>query len=395
MNRPKLEDFNLSEADFSLIEKTKKDNAFIDKEIKWLYFGLFLSIYFIYQIFTKQKFIIGDFIAYFFVYLYFGGIVAGIIAGAIGGWFIGLFQHKIPKEKELKEYQDALLKYTKEVVDGKIEHSLKLKEKIFNKRISDKNRDDLLAFQESLQDIKTLYNYMDWRQRESYKELESYLLSRLVSSSYPSLRSGSANNRRSDANKSESIINVKGEDEYLDKLENVGNNTDKITVDESENISGENSEEEGEYQRNFEGRKVDFEELNKENASLGLKGEKAIIEYEKEILTRFGRADLAEQVRHIAEDEGAGTGYDVLSFDIEGNQKKIEVKTTKRNKQTPFILSENEVAFMQSELENCYLYRLFNFDDKKGTGELDIAKGYEAIMAKYNLKPSQYKVRIK
>lgn len=77
-------------------------------------------------------------------------------------------------------------------------------------------------------------------------------------------------------------------------------------------------------------RKVDYVALQIENSNLGKLGELLVVEWEKKTLRQCGRQDLASQVEHVSETLGDGVGYDILSFDKYGNEKYIEVKTTKK-----------------------------------------------------------------
>ena len=97
------------------------------------------------------------------------------------------------------------------------------------------------------------------------------------------------------------------------------------------------------------------------------------LKYEKWQLTISGKENLADQVRWISKEEGDGAGFDILSRNLNGTDKYIEVKTTKLGKETPFFFSRNELLFSQSKSHNYHLYRLFNFEQdakmfvKKGT----------------------------
>jgi hypothetical protein len=52
---------------------------------------------------------------------------------------------------------------------------------------------------------------------------------------------------------------------------------------------------------------------------------------------------------------------DILSFETNGEERFIEVNTTRYGAMTPFFASRNEVE-VSEEHEACYrLYRLFNF----------------------------------
>ena len=116
--------------------------------------------------------------------------------------------------------------------------------------------------------------------------------------------------------------------------------------------------------RKFYGKRINFNEKVEENKSIGLYGEKLVLEYERTRLKLSNRCDLAEQVMHVSETEGDGKGYDILSFNIDGSERFIEVKTTKGDGQTPFYLSANELAFFQNNKENYLIYRVFEYGDE-------------------------------
>lgn len=60
-------------------------------------------------------------------------------------------------------------------------------------------------------------------------------------------------------------------------------------------------------------------------------------------------------------DRKAIGGYDIRSFDPDGAERFIEVKTTRGGPRTDFFLSRNERAFSQKEPERFRLYRLYDF----------------------------------
>lgn len=105
----------------------------------------------------------------------------------------------------------------------------------------------------------------------------------------------------------------------------------------------------------------DYLALEASNQSLGRAGEKLIVKYERYRLRQAGQDRLSEQVEHVAMTRGDGLGYDILSFDRDGRERLIEVKTTAFGKQTPFYLSRNELALSQHAATQFHLYRLFEF----------------------------------
>lgn len=108
--------------------------------------------------------------------------------------------------------------------------------------------------------------------------------------------------------------------------------------------------------------KINYLEKEQNNRRLGEEGEKLIIEYEKWSLIKAGKENLADKIEWVSKDIGDGTGFDILSKNINGTDKFIEVKTTKLTKETPIYLTKNELSFSSVKEKDFYLYRIFNFD---------------------------------
>lgn len=109
--------------------------------------------------------------------------------------------------------------------------------------------------------------------------------------------------------------------------------------------------------------KINYLEREQNNRSLGLSGEELVLEYEKWNFIRLGKEKYADQIRWISKEEGDGAGFDILSKNLDGKDKYIEVKTTKLSKENPFFFSRNELLFSQSHADKYNLYRLYNFTD--------------------------------
>lgn len=105
----------------------------------------------------------------------------------------------------------------------------------------------------------------------------------------------------------------------------------------------------------------DYVALDAANRELGLAGELAVVEHERSLLLSTGRPELAEQVEHVSHTRGDGLGYDVLSFDANGAQKFIEVKTTREGCHWPMLVTRNEVDFSSETADQFHLYRVFDF----------------------------------
>jgi hypothetical protein len=97
------------------------------------------------------------------------------------------------------------------------------------------------------------------------------------------------------------------------------------------------------------------------NQSLGRAGEEFVVHYERWRLIERGQARLADRVEHTSKVKGDGAGYDVLSYEEDGRERFIEVKTTAYPKETPFYISDGELEFANAHEDDFRLYRVFEF----------------------------------
>ena len=142
----------------------------------------------------------------------------------------------------------------------------------------------------------------------------------------------------------------------------------------------------------FRGRRMsDPSRREAANRELGLAGELLVLRYEGEELRRLGRLDLADQVRHVSVLEGDGAGYDILSFDVDGGPKHIEVKTTTGTSESDFFASATEVAFSEKNPQSYHLYRVFNYDRGTDAGDFFVIRG--ALAAEFGLRATQFRAR--
>jgi hypothetical protein len=105
----------------------------------------------------------------------------------------------------------------------------------------------------------------------------------------------------------------------------------------------------------------DYAAIEAKNRALGLAGELAVADLEHRRLVRAGKANLAGKIDHVSQSRGDGDGYDILSFEENGREKLIEVKTTRSRAETPFFVSINELKVSRERADIYHLVRVFNF----------------------------------
>jgi len=127
-----------------------------------------------------------------------------------------------------------------------------------------------------------------------------------------------------------------------------------------------------------------------QNRSLGLSGELLILDYERERLNRAGKTKLANRIEHTSQVRGDHEGFDILSFEVDGPERFIEVKTTQCGASSPFFATRNEVEVSEREASRYHIYRLYNFRRKPCLFTLP-----GSIRHTCELSPSNYLARVR
>ena len=130
---------------------------------------------------------------------------------------------------------------------------------------------------------------------------------------------------------------------------------------------------------------VNYLEREAQNQSLGNAGEQFVINYERARLIYAGKEMLANRIEQISVTAGSSAGFDIHSFEENGKDRFIEVKTTKYGKITPFFVTSNELDFSRGNADCYFLYRIFKFREDPRMFALH---GY--LQDQCSLKPSQY-----
>jgi hypothetical protein len=134
---------------------------------------------------------------------------------------------------------------------------------------------------------------------------------------------------------------------------------------------------------------TNYLEREARNSSLGLAGEAFVMALEHRRLWESGERHLAEKLEHVSVTRGDGLGFDVLSFETDGRERLIEVKTTTFGEMTPFFTSAREDSVSNTHADQYRLYRVFRFRSDPKVFVLSGALGLSC-----DLDPIQYRASV-
>ena len=105
-------------------------------------------------------------------------------------------------------------------------------------------------------------------------------------------------------------------------------------------------------------KKTDYLGRSKKFKRIGDRGEQIVLRAERQFLEKNGKFDLAKKIDHIAERDDSA-GFDILSYELDGTEKPIEVKATLRKVgRSKIYLSANELK-KSEEKENYHFYIIY------------------------------------
>jgi hypothetical protein len=133
--------------------------------------------------------------------------------------------------------------------------------------------------------------------------------------------------------------------------------------------------------------RYDPAERDELNRSLGRAGERMVVEFERERLWRAGHDDLAAKVRWVSDLDGDHLGYDVRSFEPNGEERLMEIKTTNGHARTRFWLSANQCEVAASNPDTYRVRRIYHF--RNGARMFDVKPPLEVGLL---LKADKYVV---
>jgi len=135
---------------------------------------------------------------------------------------------------------------------------------------------------------------------------------------------------------------------------------------------------------------VDYLGREQRNRALARAGEAFVIALEQHRLMEAGCDVFADHVEHVSGEYGRGLGYDIHSYEVDGRDRLIAVKTTRFRKETPFYVASNEVAVSARYRARLWLYRVYNFDDTPFVYHLN-----GPLYERFRLKPQEYRATIR
>lgn len=99
----------------------------------------------------------------------------------------------------------------------------------------------------------------------------------------------------------------------------------------------------------------DYISAHKNQMAVGKLGEDLILKYEKECLCALGKSKLNEQVKIVSDD--SSLGYDILSYDADGQEIHIEVKSKAGMlKYLDFYITDNEYKKLKENKNHVIYY---------------------------------------
>lgn len=116
--------------------------------------------------------------------------------------------------------------------------------------------------------------------------------------------------------------------------------------------------------------KVDYLALSEEKGKIGKKGQTIVLDNERRKLSQIGRPDLTEKVSDVS--ENTSLGYDIVSFDENGNELFIEVKSS-HSKISSFYISRNEIEKSKAHGAKYRIYLVSNVDNDFSIEELQLS----------------------
>ena len=133
----------------------------------------------------------------------------------------------------------------------------------------------------------------------------------------------------------------------------------------------------------------ELEEILKLQREIGDKAENIVINYEKEKLRKCKLTNLIDKIMWTSRTD-CTAGYDIRSFDEQGNQIYIEVKGTVYETSEIFKLTGNELNRAKKEGDRYFIYHVKNANSEKPTLSILLNPFKLIAEKKIQTDPSEY-----
>ncbi len=134
---------------------------------------------------------------------------------------------------------------------------------------------------------------------------------------------------------------------------------------------------------------ISANELEEKIKRIGNRGELVVFNFEKNNLIKIGKPDLSKRVKDVSL---LNKGYDIMSYNADGTEKYIEVKSTISSPPgINFYITGNELK-KAVEMSDYYIYMVFKVNTKKP--EIFIFNPFKQGEEYYHLTPLLYQVTI-
>lgn len=284
-----------------------------------------------------------DFLSSILLTGFFGLIVYGIFKTE---FFVNFFSFGKYKELEnsislLKENFNKKVKPFESAVKDYYENILSdiFETKLYRKRSGNKAFEESLSdFSDKIETAKEINRLLLMTTRINLSKYEEYLTGRQIDHYF----------KKSQSKNGSPLLNIVKQEEKKETIEK------QIVPVAPEKIY-------------HTARKIDWDKVNQQRGLTGSQGEKIAMAIERDYLIQIGYSELADKVKNVSKEIGDGLGYDILSYFPDGREKYIEVKSSTKANGQSFHLSSNELSFLQENLSNAVVYRIFSVNDDDAT----------------------------
>lgn len=150
-----------------------------------------------------------------------------------------------------------------------------------------------------------------------------------------------------------------------------------------------------ERRRKVQLKKINWEQLSNYKNNIGLCGEELVLLSEKNKLIKYEMYEYLTRIEHVSQTRGDGLGYDIISFDREGNQIFIEVKSTNKDLKSDIFFTSNELLQMESLGNNYYLYRVYDLNLESKSCEIEIFRGTDSVKEYFEFFTESVRAKMK